>query len=179
MFAAPGMRMEGSVLWVLEKQGDGTWLIDTECYNLDHPGDVPSPETDQIVAEVEAATEEWWAVWSAAEDFDRFMTFIADDPDVLWIADAVPHFGKDDIDTTFRPVMDNMQRQDNSPVEWRTIVVAPDVAYTVRINDVAQIDNAGNLGLTGRYAETLLWVNRNGEWKVLSGHGSAPNDGMG
>ena len=37
------MRMEGSILWVFEKQPDGTWLIDSECYNLDAPRD-PSPE---------------------------------------------------------------------------------------------------------------------------------------
>jgi ketosteroid isomerase-like protein len=38
----PGVTMDGSVLWVLEKQPDGTWLIDTECYNLDAPVEMPS-----------------------------------------------------------------------------------------------------------------------------------------
>lgn len=33
----PEMRAEGSYLWVLERQPDGRWLIDTECYNLDVP----------------------------------------------------------------------------------------------------------------------------------------------
>ncbi len=36
----PEMRMAGSVLFVMEKQQDGTWLIDTECYNLDAPQEV-------------------------------------------------------------------------------------------------------------------------------------------
>ena len=40
----PEMRMEGSYLWVLEKQPDGTWLIDTECYNLDAPMETPSED---------------------------------------------------------------------------------------------------------------------------------------
>lgn len=35
-------RMEGSFLWVLEKQSDGTWLIDTECYNSDLPLEPPA-----------------------------------------------------------------------------------------------------------------------------------------
>jgi ketosteroid isomerase-like protein len=35
------MRMEGSILWVFEKQPDGAWLIDSECYNLDAPRDLP------------------------------------------------------------------------------------------------------------------------------------------
>ena len=38
----PEMKMAGSFLWVLEKQTDGSWLIDTECYNLDAPMDPPS-----------------------------------------------------------------------------------------------------------------------------------------
>ena len=41
----PEMRMEGSFLWVLEKQADGSWLIDSECYN----SDVPPPEVQEGV----------------------------------------------------------------------------------------------------------------------------------
>jgi len=37
----PEIRMVGSFLWVLEKQSDGNWLIDTECENLDTPSDMP------------------------------------------------------------------------------------------------------------------------------------------
>jgi len=33
-------KLTGSVLFVFEKQQDGTWLIDTECYNLDAPQEV-------------------------------------------------------------------------------------------------------------------------------------------
>jgi uncharacterized protein (TIGR02246 family) len=40
----PEMRMEGSFLWVLEKQADGTWLIDSECYNSDAP--LPGPDAE-------------------------------------------------------------------------------------------------------------------------------------
>lgn len=38
----PEMTMKGSLLWVFEKQADGSWLIDSECYNLDIPRDPPS-----------------------------------------------------------------------------------------------------------------------------------------
>lgn len=33
----PALEMTGSILWVFERQPDGTWLIDSECYNLDAP----------------------------------------------------------------------------------------------------------------------------------------------
>ena len=144
------------------------------------PPEAPRQEMTnaEIEAEVNQVLDEWWAVWSAGEDFDRFMTFFADDPEVLWIADAVPTFGKAAIDANFRPSMADFQRQDNTRVEWRTIVISPDVVYTVRINDVVQTRLDGTIGLTGRYAETLVWVKRGGEWKVLIGHGSAPHEPM-
>lgn len=132
----------------------------------------------ETAAEVDSVTSEWWAVWSAAEDFDRLMDFYADDLETLWIGDGVASFGRGEIDGGFRSVMENMQRQDNKPVEWRTIVLAPDIAYTVRINDITQTDLAGNPRPTHRYAETLVWVKRDGEWKVLIGHGSTPNESM-
>jgi hypothetical protein len=71
-----------------------------------------------------------------------------------------------------------LQRQDNTRVEWRTIVLAPNVAYTIRINDVVQVDIAGNTGPDVRYAETLVWVKRDGQWKVLIGHGSTSSESM-
>ena len=144
------------------------------------PAETPPPGMTEaeIAAEVEMVLDEWWAVWSEGEDFDRFMTFFADDPQVLWIADAVPTFGKAAIDANFRPSMDNFQRQENTQVDWRTIVVSPDVVYTIRINDVVQIDLESTPGPTVRYAETLVWVKRDGEWKVLIGHGSSPNEPM-
>ncbi|MGD2122565.1 MAG: SgcJ/EcaC family oxidoreductase [Gemmatimonadota bacterium] len=142
------------------------------------PAEMTDAEVAQIEAEVNQALDEWWAVWSAAEDYDQFVTIYADDPDVHWVSDGVPSFGRGEMDANFRPVMENMQRQENAPVEWRTFVITPDVAYTVRINDVTQIDLAGNAGPSVRYAETLVWVKRDGEWKVLFGHGSTPNEPM-
>jgi len=142
------------------------------------PPEMTTAEIAQIQAEVDLVSEDFWATWSAAEDFDRFMTFYADDPEVLWINDAEPFFGRAEIDAAFRPAYENMQRQDNTPIEWRTIVIAPDVVFTVRINDVAQTDIDGNPGLAARFAETAVWVKRDGEWKVLTGHGSSPNESM-
>jgi uncharacterized protein (TIGR02246 family) len=142
------------------------------------PPEMTEAEIAQIEAEVEAATNEWWAVWSAGEDYDRFVAIYADDPDVHWISDGVPYFGRAEMDANFRPAMENMRGQENTRVEWRTIVIAPDVAYTVRINDIVQTDLAGISGPTVRYAETLVWVKRDGEWKVLFGHGSTPNESM-
>jgi len=144
------------------------------------PPEPPPPEMtdEEIAAEVEMVLDDWWATWSGAEDFDGFMAFFADDPDLLWISDAEPYFGRAEMDAAFRPGYENMQGQENTPIEWRTIVIAPDVVYTVRINHIVQTDIAGNSVYDHPYAETLVWVKRDGEWKMLAGHGSSPNDAM-
>ncbi len=41
----PEMSMTGSFLWVLEKQSDGTWLVDSESYNSDTPPEMPPEGT--------------------------------------------------------------------------------------------------------------------------------------
>ena len=142
------------------------------------PPEMTEAEIAQIRAEVDSVTSEWWAVWSAGGDADRFFSFLADDAETVWISDANPLFGRADIEEAFRPVLENIQRQDNTPVEWRTIVIAPEVAYTVRINDAVQTFVTGDSGPVIRYAETLVWVKRDGEWRVLIGHGSTPNEPM-
>ena len=142
------------------------------------PAKMTEAQVAQIEAEVDSVTSEWWAVWSAGEDADRFFSFLADDAEAVWISDANPLFGRAEIEEAFRPVLENIQRQDNTPLEWRTIVIAPEVAYTVRINDVVQTFVTGDSGPVIRYAETLVWVKRDGEWRVLIGHGSTPNEPM-
>ena len=41
----PEMTEVGKFLWVLEKQADGTWLIDSEAYNSDSPPPMPPEGT--------------------------------------------------------------------------------------------------------------------------------------
>jgi len=130
-----------------------------------------------IAAEVDSVVNEWWTSWSTM-DFDRGLSFFADDPDVLWMNDAQPFYTKSGVDELIRPWAASLQRQDVTPIDSRTIVVAPDVVYTIRINTVVQVDTAGNALPEIRFAETIVWVQRDGEWKVLIGHGSTPSESM-
>jgi uncharacterized protein (TIGR02246 family) len=132
----------------------------------------------QIAAEVDSVTNEWWTVWSTAQDFDRFMSFFVDDTEPIWISDGQHLMSRSEIDAAFRPVMGNLARQDNTPIEFRTIVISPEVVYTIRINQVEQIDTTRTRLPEVRWAETIVWVNREGVWKVLLGHGSSPNESM-
>jgi len=50
--------------------------------------------------------------------------------------------------------------------------LAPDVAYTIRAVTGVATDTAGNTRPEIRSVETIAWLKRNGEWKVMTGHES-------
>jgi hypothetical protein len=59
-------------------------------------------------------------------------------------------------------------RLDAAPV----VRLAPDVAYTIRAVTGVATDTAGNTRPEIRSVETIAWLKRNGEWKVMAGHES-------
>lgn len=132
----------------------------------------------EIATEVDSVMDVWWTVWSTDIDFDRALSFTADDPNMVWINDASPFYGRSGIDENLRPLVESMQRQEVTPIDSRTIVLSAELAYTVRINSLVHVDTAGNSQPEIRWGETILWIKRNGEWKVLGGHGSSPADAI-
>ena len=132
----------------------------------------------EIAAEVDSVMNEWWTVWSTALDYDRGMSFFLDEPETAWADDGQVYYTATVIDETFRPFFAGLQRQDLTPIDSRTIVLTSDVVYTIRHNTIVAVDTAGNAGPEIRFAETIVWVKRNGEWKVLLGHGSIPPESM-
>jgi hypothetical protein len=132
----------------------------------------------EIAAEVDSIMNEWWAAYSTDFDYDRGMSFFSDEPETAWANDGEVYYTLSVIDETFRPFFADLQRQDVTPIDSRTIVLTSDVVYTIRHNTVVVVDTAGNAGPEIRFAETIVWVKRNGEWKVLLGHGSTPPESM-
>ena len=64
------------------------------------------------------------------------------------------------------------QHQQIDFTDSRTIVLAPDVAYTIRQFDATATDTSGARLPQVSGLETVVWVKRNGQWKVLLGHES-------
>jgi uncharacterized protein (TIGR02246 family) len=130
-----------------------------------------------IAAEVDSVVSQWWAAWNAM-DFDHGMSFFEDAGETAWAGDGQLHYSVSGIDGYYRPLFAGLQRQDITSISSRTIVLAPDVVYTIRNVNVAQVDTAGIAQPEFPYAETIIWVKQNGEWKVLVGHGSTPSESM-
>jgi uncharacterized protein (TIGR02246 family) len=130
-----------------------------------------------IAAEVDAVASDWWSAWTAV-DFDRGMSFYEDATETAWAGDGQVHYSITGIEGHYRPFFAGLQRQNVNVIGSQTIVLAPDIVYTIRNTAIVAVDTAGTPGPETRYVETIVWVKRNTEWKVLLGHGSTPSESM-
>jgi hypothetical protein len=67
-------------------------------------------------------------------------------------------------------------QQEITFTDTKTIVLAPDIAYTIRGYQAVVTDTAGVVRPPTNAVETLVWVEREGEWKVLLGHEATLED---
>ena len=131
-----------------------------------------------IAAEVDSVCDnEWYPAWETV-DFDRGLSFIVDEPETAWVHEGQAIYTRAGIDAAFRPGAAMVQSQKFNWTNSRTVVLAPDVAYTIREGTYVATDTAGNVTPERRFAETTVWVKRDGEWRVLQGHGSVPGMDM-
>jgi ketosteroid isomerase-like protein len=126
----------------------------------------------EIAAEVDATASEWWDAW-AAVDYDRGMRFFEDAPEAGWVGDEENLHTVTEMRDAWAGVWGTDWRQQQIDfTHSRTIVLAPDIAYTIRQYTAVVTDTAGNVQPQTSGVETLVWVKRNSAWKVLLGHES-------
>jgi ketosteroid isomerase-like protein len=128
-------------------------------------------ERAAIAAEVDSVASDWWAAWEAV-DFDRGMSFLADAPEAAWAGDDGVLYTVAAMSEAWTPWAEGLQTQSIEFTDARTIVLAPDVVYTIRSYTNVQTHAGGTVAPELRGVETLVWAKRDGTWKVLLGHES-------
>jgi hypothetical protein len=124
----------------------------------------------EIAAEVDSLTNEWWSAWEAF-DFDKGLSFVPDNEGIVWAGAGTrtvysPVEGRE----VWGPGVAGLSRQELEFTNSRTVVLAPDIVWTLREGDGTAIDTTGTVVHEGHFIETAVWVKRNGEWKILLGH---------
>jgi len=124
----------------------------------------------EIAATVDSLTNEWWAAWEVF-DLEQGLSFIHDGPEMTWASDGYRTVysvaeGRD----VWGAGIAGLQRQDLEVTNSRTVVLAPDIVWTLREFDYVVVDTAGNTVAEGQFKETAVWVKQNGEWKVMLGN---------
>ncbi len=126
----------------------------------------------EVAAEVDAAASEWWNAW-AAVDHDRGMALYADVPEAAWVGDEQNLYTVAAMNEAWAGVWGaDRQQQQIDFTDSRTIILAPDIAYTIRRFTAVVTEKDGTVQPQTSGVETLVWVKRNGSWKVLLGHES-------
>jgi len=135
-------------------------------------GELTEDMKADIAAEVDAAASAWWEAW-AAVDYDRGMSFFEDVPEASWAWDEGVLHTVAGMDAAWAGTWcADCARQQIDFTDSRTIVLSPDIAYTVRQYDDVVTDTAGIALPRTSGVETIVWVRRDGRWKVLLGHES-------
>ncbi len=125
----------------------------------------------EIAAEVDSVASDWWASWAAVE-YDRGMSFIDTGPEASWTGDEGTLYTVAEMDKAWRPWATELQHQDLTFTDSRTVVLTPEIALTIRAVTGVATDTTGNTRPEISSIETMVWVKRNGDWKILLGHES-------
>jgi hypothetical protein len=127
-----------------------------------------------IAAEVDSVMAERW---HAIERADASRSFeAAGSQEFAWAVNGSVLLSYDDYQEYLGPVVRNFRLQDVKVVDTRTVVLAPNIVLTIQkismfVVNVLSYEPEEELW---RFAETLVWEKRNGEWKIILGHGSFP-----
>ena len=123
----------------------------------------------EIVATIDSLTDEWWAAWEVF-DFDRGMSFIHDDPRMTWTAGGEAVYSVAEATEVWSQSVAGLERQVLEVTNARTVVLAPNIVWTLREFDFQVVDTTGTVVAEGQSIETAVWVEIDGEWKLMVGH---------
>ena len=123
----------------------------------------------EIAAIIDSLTDEWWDAWNAL-DVERGLSFIHDDPRMTWTGAARTLYSVAEGREVWGPHLAGLERQVHDVTNARTVILAPDIVWTLREFEFQVIDTTGTVVSEGQSIETAVWVEKDGEWKLLVGH---------
>ncbi len=132
-------------------------------------GEMTAEKEAAIRAEIDSLTVEWWDAWKTF-DWDRGFSFFEDGPNTTWAGAGETVYSVAEMREAWMGGMAGMVRQELEFTNARTVVLSPEIVWTLREGNGTVFDSAGNVMSAGQFIETAVWVKRGGEWKVLLGH---------
>ncbi len=128
----------------------------------------------EIAAEVTMRLD---AFWNDLEqpNLDRWLTYMHESPDILSVSNGSFVEGYASVDSLYRPAVANWEGQVLTESATRVVVLSQDFVYTMRVGTDSVTLTSGEGSPTRPWAVTNVWVRRDGEWRILLGHGSHPS----
>jgi uncharacterized protein (TIGR02246 family) len=142
---------------ILLSCGDGSRAVD--------------PEDPEITAAVTQILERAVAAASAA-DAEGALSVTTRDDSFTFITDDVMLIGYEQALEAFRETYAMIRSQTSTPIEERVRVIAPDVVLVTAVSEGTYTDHAGFTSPPVGLGSTILFVKRQGEWRVIHFHQS-------
>lgn len=133
------------------------------------PAELTPQEEAAIVAEIDSLTGLWWEAWETF-DVEEGLRFIHDEPETMWVGGFETLTSLAEMREIWPPMVEGLRGQELDLTNARTLVLARDLAWTLREFDYRVLDMEGTVVDEGQFLETALWALREGEWKILIGH---------
>ena len=125
----------------------------------------------EITAEVNLEMDQLWDDL-VQPDWDRLAEYFHQSPDFVMGSDGMAIFGYEAVENAFQPLVDTWERQILTVSDTKTLVLATDMAYSMRVGTDAMVLKSGETTPTQLWAMSFVWVRRDGEWRTLAGHQS-------
>jgi len=134
------------------------------------PSEMTEVEKEAVVAEVEAWAAEFEEAWEAL-DLERALALDVQTPEHIWVGGGVITRGFDAFSENGRIYYSSIEAVDWIPSDRHFSVLSRDAAV---ISDVGKVVVTNSEGVTSEsdYTYTYVLVRRDGEWKMLLGHGA-------
>jgi len=129
------------------------------------------PEDPEITAAVTRILDRAVAASSAA-DPEGVLSVTTRDDSFTFITDDVMLVGYDQALGAFQETYAMIRSQTNTPIERRVRVIAPDVVLVTAVSEGTYTDHAGYTSPPVGLGSTILFVKREGEWRVIHFHQS-------
>ncbi|HSC27624.1 MAG TPA: SgcJ/EcaC family oxidoreductase [Vicinamibacterales bacterium] len=130
-----------------------------------------NPDDPEIVAAVDSILNR--AVAAAMKvDAEGALSVSTMDETFTFITGDTMLTGYDQALAAFRQTYSMLQGQTNEVIEKRTRVLSPDVVLVSAVSEGTYTDKAGFTSAPVGLGSTLVFVRRNGEWRVIHFHQS-------
>ncbi len=130
-----------------------------------------NPNDPEIVATVEAILDKAVAA-AVATDAEGVLAAATKDDTFTFITGDTMLTGYDEALAAFRTTYALLQKQSNQIIERRIRVLSPDVVLVSAVSEGTYTDKAGFTSTPVGLGSTVVFVRRDGDWKVIHYHQS-------
>ena len=130
-----------------------------------------NPEDPAVVAQIDAALRQAMA-GAAAVDAEKALSVTTKDKDFTFVTGDLMLVGYENILPRFKDTYSTLEKQHTELTTSRVRLLSPDVAVLTAVGEGTYTDKAGFTSEPVGLGATLVFVRKDGEWRVVHFHQS-------